>query len=468
MATFTTSYEPQKALKMLFDFDGGDALGAKVKNGEDNGGLNYKVTSGTNRPEVQIAYEEFLIRATAYQDLTLVSPCINRLVVDTNQIADYDTIDEGVFYFSQPYINLIYRDDYHAVSSSLPTVSQLMGFIYKDTNGDIHNIAPNNLVYTQNPASIINTSGASQSYPFDFFGFSNKYYRGASAELSATYKIFKDKGGAIKYLNTGDDSGEIGDDTGDSVGKDREYTLYYYADVYKTQFSHRNPSTFVRRDKIEFVVSMYDPKKDMPIAKFNRGVIGWVDDDNGSNGMNLRFMKNTTVNNLIEIRVNGVKVDNFDFSAVHSTYKNNYKDGNYYYYAKINTNMYIFDSLANAQGLIDDLNDKLNGLLHGGQNGDTVETNLNTNSVDYGCGMSETFILTKAQMLELAQRFNTVVSSEGNILSGMFIGLGMHNNPIDVCIDLFALPIVVDDFVVTTKSHISLGVTHTPSNDTTV
>lgn len=279
-----------------------------------------------------------------------------------------------------------------------------------------------------------------------------------TTEYSKNCKLFKTRLGAVKYLTTGDDSDAVDtDNTGDSSERDTE-VLYFNCKIMSTQFSHRVPSDFVENVEVKFKVQAYDKDTGKMIPHYDRGVIGWVD-DSASGYKNVRFIYNTTTRNVIECELNGATISpsSFNFNAFYGTYIDNFKYGNLYYYGKINTNMYIFDSLHNAELFLEGLNDGLNGLINGGQVGDLTNMVLTDNDVNYAVGMSETYILTQAQVSQLADRFNMNVTSDGNILDGLYMGLSMYNNPIDVCIDLFALPVSVTDFVETSSHSIDFN-----------
>lgn len=179
---------------------------------------------------------------------------------------------------------------------------------------------------------------------------------------------------------------------------------------------------------------------------------------------NITFVKNPAFN-VYKILENGVDVTrSYDWSRRFTVWKNNVLFNDEYYWSNIVTNMYIFETYqkgldAIQSGIID-------GLLSDSPIPDTTPTPLSDNEIDYDGGMSETFLLTKADMNKLADRLTIEVSADGSVLRNMFVGLSMHNNPIDVVIDLFALPIQVDDFVETEETSIDFNPrTHQDPND---
>lgn len=274
-----------------------------------------------------------------------------------------------------------------------------------------------------------------------------------------SHDVYKDYKSAYNHLKFGTDDGKLEEDGSEGGTSERDTdVLYFNCKIMRTQFSHRNPSEFVENVEVKFKIKSYDSETGKMIPNANRGVIGWVD-DSVSGYKNVRFIYNTTTKNVLECSLNGtdIKPANFDYSQFYGTYTDNFKYGNYYYYGRVNTNMYIFDSLHNAQLFLDGLNDGLNGLITGGQVGDLTDMTLTNNDVNYNVGMSETYILTQTQVSQLADRFNMNVTADGNILDGLFMGLSMYNNPIDVCIDLFALPVSVTDFVETSSHSIDFN-----------
>lgn len=282
---------------------------------------------------------------------------------------------------------------------------------------------------------------------------------GQRTEFITSHDVYKDYKSAYNHLKYGTDDGKLEEDGSEGGTSERDTDiLYFNCKIMRAQFSHRNPSEFVENVEVKFKIKSYDPETGKMIPNANRGVIGWVD-DSVSGYKNVRFIYNTTTKNVIECSLNGtdIKPSSFDYNQFYGTYTDNFKYGNYYYYGRVNTNMYIFDSLHNAQQFIDGLNDGLNGLITGGQVGDLTDMTLTNNDVNYNVGMSETYILTQVQVSQLADRFNMNVTADGNILDGLFMGLSMYNNPIDVCIDLFALPVNVTDFVETSSHSIDFN-----------
>lgn len=322
-----------------------------------------------------------------------------------------------------------------------------IGFMYLDTNNVLKTIQPDAV---QRPSVTVSMHYWFGDYnePYTFDNVWTDYIKECNTTVTATQRIFASELDARKYLKFDDETGDINNKGGgESVGVDREYKLYYYADIYKTQFSHRKPSSKIGREKFEFIVKMRD-KDGNAINKYNRGVIGWVDDSNADGRKNLRFMKNTATNNYLYANVDGTKIENFDFTNAYTTYTKNFKpdDDIYYYYANIQTNMYIFDTLANAQNFLDGLNDKLIGILEDfSQIDNTTDTVMNDNDVASDTNMSNAYILSKVDLHLLARAFNVQVNN-GNIVQSLFVGLSIYQNPIDCNIDLFGLPFEVSEF----------------------
>ncbi|MCQ2077726.1 MAG: hypothetical protein MJZ20_12005 [Bacteroidaceae bacterium] len=179
---------------------------------------------------------------------------------------------------------------------------------------------------------------------------------------------------------------------------------------------------------------------------------------------NITFVRNNAFE-VYKILENDVDVTrSYDWSRRFTVWKNNVLYNEEYYWSNIVTNMFIFETYqkgldAIQSGIID-------GLLSDTPIPDTAPTPLADNEIDYDGGMSETFLLTKADINKLADRLTIEVSTDGSVLRNMFVGLSMHNNPIDVVIDLFALPIKIDDFVETEEADIDFNPrTHQDPND---
>ena len=105
--------------------------------------------------------------------------------------------------------------------------------------------------------------------------------------------------------------------------------------------------------------------------------------------------------------------------------------------------MYIFDTLQHA---VDAMTGAIDGLLKFTEEEETTPTPLNENDILTDVGMSNTYILTEVSLKTLTQCFNVQVDTNANLFSKMFVGMSMHSNPIDSCIDLFAMPIDAEDF----------------------
>ena len=304
----------------------------------------------------------------------------------------------------------------------------------------------------------LNSSYQSASLPLTPSGgltYTGSQFFGNVAQISAvegvrggkiftTTKIFRDSQTAKDYLLYGDDSGEIGKET---INERNIETLYLKSTVYRSVTSSRTQAVKVETHKWEFDVQRYNDNGTQ-INKWNRGVIGFVNDTNTGH-YNLGFMENTATKNLVKIRVDGVEVSKNSFSWVTglTTYTENTKDviedQTYFYWSDISTNMYIFDTLYHAQQVIDGIEE---GIINMFEGDDLTNTHLNDNDLDFNTDMSDCFVLDQADVQALARRFNAYVKADGSIISDLFVGMAMHENPIDCNIDLFEMPIDVSGF----------------------
>lgn len=273
-------------------------------------------------------------------------------------------------------------------------------------------------------------------------------------KLGLSGKMASSEASARRYLLEDDESGLIDGEEEEVISERNITTLYLESKVYRSATSTRTSPTLVESKKWEFDVQRYnDDGTEKP--KYNRGVFAFVNDawTSSSGHYNLGFIKNTATNNLVKVRVNGIEVDKDSFSWVTglTTYVENTKetvqDGTFYYYSKINTNMYIFDTLEHAQQAISSIGADLEGITKKFV-GDSIDPmTLQNNELNFDTDMSDTFILNNADVKALATRFNAYVSTDGTIISDLFVGLAMHQNPIDCSIDLFSMPIALTDFV---------------------
>lgn len=480
MATYTYEYEMQKALKMILNVDNADILGAIIKNGENRGNLSYTLNQETKRPEVSMIFESFVIRATAYQDMTLTSPIVNRLLAPESLGIDFDDIEEGAFYINKSSINLTYNDSYHTVTNAynVNTYGNLLGFIYKDKTGEIKTINPTQLTYTQNPASVINTSGVASAYPFSFYGFSNLNYKRSSGKLSASYRIFTDKGGAINYLNTGDDSGEIGGGGGteEVPAEDRTTVLYYNDRVSVTTFGF-NDTTDYFTHSIQFKIQ-YKTNAGEKITEPRNSIVGYVKSSvDPVTFSNIEWVYNENVK-IVESKwsyglVGGTKHTGTnppdDIPDILCFYDQAQID-NKVYKAKFGTNMVIFANKSDAERFAE--GDKTVRPLYDGHSGRFDDTgdigdkySYNTQSYTIDNDMSSVWILTKEQLNELASVLATgLTKSEAesgqtllNITKTTARSFTAQAEPVDMICDLFWVPIDVSEFCITHTDYLQFG-----------
>lgn len=86
----------------------------------------------------------------------------------------------------------------------------------------------------------------------------------------------------------------------------------------------------------------------------------------------------------------------------------------------------------------------------------------NTNNNDFNIGLSECWVLSKSNMIDLAQVFNTTVDRTATgsgeyVVAEWITGLSAYSSPLDVICDLFALPISIDGFCDTTAGSFSFN-----------
>lgn len=178
---------------------------------------------------------------------------------------------------------------------------------------------------------------------------------------------------------------------------------------------------------------------------------------NATTYRNITFVKNPNFE-VYKILENGVDVTNsFDWTTRWTVWENNNLFEGFYYWASIDTNMYIFESYQKG---LDAINTGIiNGLLKDSIGLGTIETPLNDNIINYDCGMSETWILDEASARKLATQFNMELNDNNtNIIGDVIIGLSMYQNPIDVVVDFFDIPIKIDDFYEAEYDTFSFGI----------
>lgn len=284
------------------------------------------------------------------------------------------------------------------------------------------------------------------SYPWRgniSFGWSVSGFYGnreQRSNLEVSHYLYKDRGDAIKAVkgeavDPMDEEGEGGEDIRES---DTEI-LYYNCDIYRSTSVSRSNPTRIESKKFTFKVQRYDENGD-EIPTWRRSVFGIVGEMVGhynvsfynAEGIGGKVLECTEDGEIVTPKsITGKPV-----ATWHETDKNVF-----YYFANVSTNMIVYDDYNKALNDIDRLRGGLDEL---------DKTEYNGNTVEFDVGMSETYLLSSNEVKNLARIFNMNVTNEGEILDGMYLALSMHNNPIDVCIDLFALPVSCNGFVETT------------------
>lgn len=334
-----------------------------------------------------------------------------------------------------------------SIKSSILYNDYAFAFLYLDQSDAIHEVICNNCP----SVSVRIRPDIGGEYSTSFTATTEIWNQCSLTDMTvkSNFKMFPDFRSARKYLIDDDDSGElepVGGGGKDTAKRNKE-KLYLYADVYRSNTSSRTEATKIESYKVEFEVQRYNDDG-TEIEKWNRGVIGFVN-DNWDGYRNLGFMQNTATKNLLKITEQGndIPINNFQWLTGKTTYTENTKDfvdiDPYFFYANIRTNMYIFDTLHHAQQSIEGIEEGIVKMFEGD---DLTNTHLNDNDLDFNTDMSDCFVLSQTDVQALARRFNAYVTSSGEIISDLFVGMAMHENPIDCNIDLFEIPINITGF----------------------
>lgn len=262
------------------------------------------------------------------------------------------------------------------------------------------------------------------------------------SSLEVSHLLYKDRDDAIKAVK-GEDVDPMDEDGGDDIRESDTEILYYKCDIYRSTSVTRKNAAKVESKEFTFKVQRLNEKGE-EIPTWRRSIFGVVGEMVGhynvsfynADGIGGKVLEATEDGNIVSLHsVTGAPV-----ATWHETDKNIF-----YYFANVSTNMIIYDSMESARDDVDRLRGGLDGL---------DETEYNGNSVEFDLGMSDTYLLDSGEVRQLANIFNMNVDPDGSILSGMYVALSMHNNPIDVCIDLFALPVNCSGFVETDYTNI--------------
>ena len=311
-----------------------------------------------------------------------------------------------------------------------------------------------NLVVTGNFSSYTTDSKTIAVHEYDASGWSQDYtasrtirevltgnseyvLSGTMPILETNTKVFKNDTCARHYLETGDEEGSLEDDDIDVQDRDK-YTLYYECDIYHSLLPSRVNKVFDEHKIFTFEITTTDEHGE-EIPNWRRAVVGYVAQIDGH--YNIVFSR-TGVGKILSCTIDGqeVEANSFPWGDQVATWQDNDHAGLYYYWANVSTNMLIYGSRTDAE------ND-LEKIL--GRDDTWDKTNYGDNVCEYNNGMSETYLLEPYQVKSLANIFNMNISTEDtevNMYQGMYLALCMHNNPIDVCCDLFMLPIDVTSF----------------------
>ena len=277
------------------------------------------------------------------------------------------------------------------------------------------------------------------------FGWSvNGFYgnREQRSSLEVSHLLYKDRDDAIKAVK-GEAVDPMDEDGGDDIRESDTELLYYNCDIYRSTSVTRSNAVKVETKKFTFKVQRFDENGE-EIPTWRRSIFGIVGEMVGhynvsfynAEGVGGKVLEATKDGDIVPLN----SVTGTPIATWHETDKNIF-----YYFANVSTNMIIYDDYEKAISDID--------RLRGGQDG-LDETEYNGNTVEFDLGMSDTYLLDSGEVRRLANIFNMNVDPDGAILSGMYVALSMHNNPIDVCIDLFALPVSCNGFVETDFTNI--------------
>lgn len=443
-------------------------LGAivNVVNGGQGKPIKYTLTEPTEGAQQQIlALEvnniEYLGNASGTRSNNQPFTLLNRF-----PNAPTDDIVEGAFFVRQ---NTKYKVRVNEESFGTGILGAWtwqsdrfpFGFMYIDSDDVIHTVAFDSVIRDSYNASWHEWWGDyTQAVNFEgLVGYD--YIKNSQIVIKVPYKMFKSEEGARKFLKYGDDSDDA-NKGGDEIAERNASDLYLKSTVYRSINSTRTGKTKVEEHEWRFTVEHYDNDGN-EIDKWNRTVIGFVRD--GQSGhYNLAFLNNPN-KKISKITLDGVEQDITGFSWLTpvTTYTENkedtIQDQTYYYWSDINTNMYIFDTLAHAQDALEGLMD---GLVKTFQGDDLVKTTLNDNNLAFDTDMSDVFVLDQSDVQALARRFNAQVDVQGNLFADLFVGLSMHQNPIDCSIDLFEIPIDITAFCTTSNYHVRFSPSVTP------
>lgn len=410
-----------------------------------------------------------------YKNARLAIPDLNRTMAVYEVTEDFDPTSKGI---------LFDYEDPEPIDLSRTYI------VYEDENDETQHVIVNNSICTPYNCEYINqyiqqgqnpvfdtkaqfTWKANVNVGTDLWNFAtllanNNIGTNGYKFIKGSYKINCRVYDSLSKAerNNPEDSENATDETDEDSARD--YTeLYLKSTVYRSVNSTRTNKSKVEEHEWRFKVAKYD-KDGNEIDKWNRTVIGFVRD--GETGhYNLAFLNNP--NKVIEkITLDGVEqpIGTFPWLTPLTTYTENkedvIQDQTYYYWSSINTNMYIFDTLAHAQDALEGLMD---GLVKTFQGDDLVNMEMGDNDLAFNTNMSDCFIMGTIGLHDLANRFNYVVTDNGKLIPDLFIGLSLHQNPIDCNIDLFEMPFDLNDFCETEDYTVKFSPDITPDPEPT-
>lgn len=461
MARIERDYGLAQAIQFILKNEDSVTTTETINNGEDFGKIKYNLVEGGQYPYIELQLEHMAFWEWWGEKSYNLTPLLTKIYFDD---VEREEIENGCFYINLPRANVISDGVPPLIQTNInENYHKLFGFVYADSDGETHLIDITHQRVQRGYWQKAVAGRVDQMNDSFYSALGSLSFLESSGKIASNFPLAESLGGALKYLKTGDESDLLNGGHEPVIAERNINTLYLKSTVYRSATSSRTQAVKVESHRWEFDVQRYNDDG-TEIEKWNRGVIGFVNDTNTGH-YNLGFMENTSTKNLVKIRVDGVEVPKNSFSWVTglTTYTENTKDviedQTYFYWSDISTNMYIFDTLYNAQQVIQGIEEGIVKMFEGD---DLTNTHLNDNDLDFNTDMSDCFVLNQTDVKELAKRFNAYVTDSGDIVSDLFVGMAMHENPIDCNIDLFEMPIDVSEFCETEQYLVKFSPSVTP------
>lgn len=333
----------------------------------------------------------------------------------------------------------------------------------KDENGNISIIEPNEFGrYETNSVSVPstayrNTGEVSYTFDTDFtiqtvFGSPTNYvYEGCAPRFETNCKVFDTEEHARAYLETGATDGLLEEEEEEEDEPTTASGEYFY-DVQTSYFNDMGLTDMTSQGVSRLHVTFEDyPTNEYDATTHYEPIVAIVGANNKvsfriHNGFgqyitsawyqygNIRIdIENDVVSTIMG-------VDEFHYGMGYDTGVDKYIKSH------VNTNMVILGGDGSALPT----------------NPTTEDMLANTNNNDFNVGLSECWVLSKSNMIDLAQVFNTTVDRTATgsgeyVVAEWITGLSAYSSPLDVICDLFALPISIDGFCDTTADAFSFN-----------